>query len=319
MPTLTATVEALGDTLWAFLMSSGSGAVKLGSGSPKDTAMLIWTIVKLVLTFVEIVEIGNRVNNLGGSYKGIYSDFPSNYEITGWDRYELTLYLWAQSSVGSNIAGLLLAVLIPWIGEDIKRSIKEAKLKAKLKAEEKKKKPATIAPEPSPGGGGETSGSGAGTGSGTGVDLEAPAPPPPQLVPPGQQSEGAESDGEGDMSIPASGADSKSATDPPKLQRTPSNLLAKFNVGDYVEVKDAYQNLHNWPMDEGSHQWRFVIKEIHDTGEDSEEPKATIKRVHRTVQVGQDGEDVETEVAHMNNMGPEINILPSTLSPTRNR
>ena len=68
-------------------------------------------------------------------------------------------------------------------------------------------------------------------------------------------------------------------------------------------------------MDEGSHQWRFVIKEIHDTGEDSEEPKATIKRVHRTVQVGQDGEDVETEVAHMNNMGPEINTLPRTLSP----
>ena len=126
MPTLTATVEALGDTLWAFLMSSGSGAVKLGSGSPKDTAMLIWTIVKLVLTFVEIVEIGDKVNNLGRGYSGIYRTFPSNYEIKGWDRYELTIYLWSQSSVGSNIAGLLLAVLIPWIGEDIKRSIKEA-------------------------------------------------------------------------------------------------------------------------------------------------------------------------------------------------
>ena len=126
-------MEALGDTLWAFLMSSGSGAMKLGSGSPKDTAMLIWTIVKLVLTFVEIVEIGDKVNNLGRGYSGIYRTFPSNYEIKGWDRYELTIYLWSQSSVGSNIAGLLLAVLIPWIGEDIKRSIKEAKLRQKQK------------------------------------------------------------------------------------------------------------------------------------------------------------------------------------------
>ena len=95
--------------------------------------------------------------------------------------------------------------------------------------------------------------------------------------------------------------------EPPKLQRTASTL--KLKVGDHVEVVDAYQNLHDWPIDSGSLQWRFVIKELHETEEDKEEPKATIKRLTNTT-------DGETEVAHMNNnMGPEINTLPRNLSP----
>ena len=38
------------------------------------------------------------------------SDFPNGFhdEITGWDRYEIMYYTIVQSSVGSNVLGLVL-------------------------------------------------------------------------------------------------------------------------------------------------------------------------------------------------------------------
>jgi len=78
-------------------------------------ASLTILFYKVVGTLYEIVLISAAVSRLrSGNAKG---DLPMGYhsDITVWDRYELTIYLWTQSSVGSNIAGLFLALNIPVI------------------------------------------------------------------------------------------------------------------------------------------------------------------------------------------------------------
>ena len=127
---------ALGEVIWAFMLSDTGATIKLKC---MNIVMLLWTFLKLLFTFVEIIEIAYKVDNLGGSYKGLYINFPPpgyHSKITQWDRYELVCYLWAQSSVGGNIAGLLLAVLIPTVGEDALKKMARARLKAKEVAPE---------------------------------------------------------------------------------------------------------------------------------------------------------------------------------------
>ena len=76
--------------------------------SPLGIATFIYFIYKIFATGYELILIASTVSAMS---------LPVGYHrtVSAWDRYELTVYLWSQSSVATNVAGMvMLFALYAW-------------------------------------------------------------------------------------------------------------------------------------------------------------------------------------------------------------